>query len=97
MLAAYIDNQKTLLARTHADIEKLKQLRGEAGHPGDGLPVGARVLVARRLLAQRRPQTRLGGENILALDSYEPCRAFEIDWQTFSACGEPVVWSVHRR
>lgn len=82
-LSAYIEHQKTLLARTQADIERLKQLKREipalpkppplSGHPHSSISV---------------PQLLGDQEKILALEYYHPSLSYpdKIDWQTFSTC-----------
>ncbi|KAI6163603.1 hypothetical protein EDD17DRAFT_1568696 [Pisolithus thermaeus] len=83
-LSAYIEHQKTLLARTQADIERLKQLKREipALHeppPLSGDPHKSSIPVPQLLGSQ---------EKILALECYHPSLSLpdKIDWQTFSSC-----------
>ncbi|KAG6332145.1 hypothetical protein ID866_6945 [Astraeus odoratus] len=83
-LSAYIENQRSLLARTQADIERLKQLKKEIptlSEPPAGAknPQGSDGSVVELLE---------GGEKILELDSYHPNLAIpdKIDWQVFSSC-----------
>ncbi|KIJ64731.1 hypothetical protein HYDPIDRAFT_111320 [Hydnomerulius pinastri MD-312] len=81
-LSAYIQNQKSLLARTQADIERLKQLKGEVlaspkqlvnGHNNQG-----NVISISQLLST--------GEKISELQDCHPTLSFpdKIDWEAFS-------------
>ncbi|KAI6126659.1 hypothetical protein F5141DRAFT_1082448 [Pisolithus sp. B1] len=83
-LSAYIEHQKTLLARTQADIERLKQLKREIPTlheppPLSGDPHKSSISVPQLLGSQ---------EKILALECYHPSLSLpdKIDWQTFSSC-----------
>ncbi|KAI5989863.1 hypothetical protein EDC04DRAFT_2815767 [Pisolithus marmoratus] len=81
-LSAYVDHQKTLLARTQADIERLKQLKKEIPALSNPPPLSDDP--------DKSPVSQLLGsrEKILALECYHPSLSFpdKIDWQTFSAC-----------
>ncbi|KIJ16513.1 hypothetical protein PAXINDRAFT_176232 [Paxillus involutus ATCC 200175] len=81
-LSAYLQNQRSFLARTQADIERLKQLKSEAlaspqqfvssNSERNGVPIS-------QLLST--------GEKISELQDYHPALSFpdKIDWDVFSS------------
>ncbi|KAI6141754.1 hypothetical protein BKA82DRAFT_994800 [Pisolithus tinctorius] len=83
-LSAYVEHQRTLLARTQADIERLKQLKSEIPVLSDPPPLSD----DHHRSSVSVPQLLGSREKILALECYHPSLSFpdKIDWQSFSTC-----------
>ncbi|KAG6380365.1 hypothetical protein JVT61DRAFT_8478 [Boletus reticuloceps] len=82
-LSAYLQHQKKLLARTQADIEKLKKLRADA------LASPEQFANHSNFQENDASTSRLlrFEDNILELQDYHPAQSFpaKIDWEVFSS------------